>query len=81
MRDLTPDERVIINRWSSSVGALPIGTVMTEDHLELALAWDNEMSIMRELDDHLVTHYKCECGVDTVGVGIHSDWCPKGGDK
>lgn len=21
---------------------------------------------------------KCECGVDTVGEGIHSSWCPKG---
>lgn len=20
---------------------------------------------------------KCECGVDKVGSGIHSDWCPK----
>lgn len=20
---------------------------------------------------------KCECGVDFLGMGIHSDWCPK----
>lgn len=52
--------------------AIDAMTNSTEDNYALELPLGNQ---------ELIKPVVCECGVDSLGAGLHSQWCPKRSDN
>jgi hypothetical protein len=71
----------------STIPILPLGIQASSRNIDDldGWIWDEEKKTYhkpgeeKNNDKQSTTGRKCECGVDTLGYGKHSDYCPKYG--